>query len=89
MFIRLYVLYIQVPAMGKVKTVTVRVSEELKRKMERVKMNWSEYIRGAIQKKVEERRRKVASLNLDEVRKRAETVDTEELVSWIREDRER
>lgn len=89
MFIRLYVLYIQVAAMGKVKTVTVRVSEELKRKMERVEMNWSEYIRGAIQKKVEERRRRVASLNLDEVRKRVEPVDTEELVSWIREDRER
>lgn len=75
--------------MGKVTAVTVKVSGELKEKMRRVKVNWSEYIRDAIQKKIEEQKLKVASVKIDEVRKRAKPVSTDELVSWIREDRER
>ncbi len=75
--------------MGKVNVITVKVPIELKKKMKRVKVNWSEYIRSSIQKKIEEQRLKDASAKLDEVRKRAKLVPTEELVSWIREDRER
>jgi len=52
-------------------------------------VNWSEYIRGAIVKKIEEQQLKDASAKLDEVRARAKPVSTDELVSWIREYRER
>jgi len=72
-----------------VSAVTVKVSDELKEKMRQVRVNWSEYIRDAIRKKIEEQKVKAASDKLDEVRKRAKPVPTDELVSWIREDRER
>lgn len=75
--------------MGKVNAVTVKVSDELREKMKQVKVNWSEYIRSAIQKKIEEQKLKDASAKIDEVRKRAKPVPTDDLVSWIREDRER
>ena len=75
--------------MGKVNAVTVKVPRELKEKMKEVKVNWSKYIRDAIQRKIEEQRLKTASAKIDEVRKRAKPVPTDELVSWIREDRER
>lgn len=85
-----YLLYILLGCtLGKVSAVTVKVSGELKEKMKRVKVNWSEYIRDAIQRKIEEQRMKAASVKIDEVRKRAKPVSTDELVSWIREDRER
>jgi len=75
--------------MGKANAITVKVSSELKEKMKQVKMNWSQYIREAIQKKIEEQKLKTASAKIDHVRMRAKPVPTDELVSWIREDRER
>jgi hypothetical protein len=75
--------------MVKVNVITVRVSSELKKKMKQVKVNWSKYIRSVVQKKIEEQRLKDASAKLDEVRARSKLVPTEELVGWIREDRER
>ena len=75
--------------MGQVNVVTVKIPSELKKKMKQIKVNWSEYIRDSIQKKIEEQQMKAASAKLDEVRTRVKPVPTEELVSWIREDRER
>ena len=75
--------------MGQVNVITVKIPDELKKKMKQVKVNWSEYIRDSIQKKIDEQRMKAASAKLDEVRMRAKPVPTEEVVSWIREDRER
>ncbi|MEM3696828.1 MAG: hypothetical protein QXQ94_04895 [Candidatus Bathyarchaeia archaeon] len=75
--------------MSKTSVITVKVPEELKRKMKKVSVNWSEYIRNAIQKKLEEQRVKEASATLDEIRARSKTVATDELVAWIREKRER
>lgn len=75
--------------MGKVNVITVKVPSELKKKMKQVKVNWSAYIRNAIQQKIDEQRLKAASVRLDEIRMRSKPVPTEELVSWIREDRER
>jgi DNA-binding protein len=57
--------------------------------MKQVKVNWSEFIRDSIQKKIEEQKLKSASTKIDEVRTRTKPVSTEELVSWIREDRAR
>jgi post-segregation antitoxin (ccd killing protein) len=75
--------------MGQVDVVTVKVPSELKKKMKQVNVNWSEYVRDCIQRKIEEQRMKVASAKLDEIRARSKPVSTNELVSWIREDRER
>ena len=74
---------------SQVNVITVKIPSELKKKMKQVKVNWSEYIRDSIQKKIDEQKLKVASARIDEVRNRAKPVPTEELVSWIREDRER
>jgi post-segregation antitoxin (ccd killing protein) len=75
--------------MSQVNVITVKIPSELKKKMKQVKVNWSQYIRDSIQKKIEEQKLKAASIKLDEVRNRTKPVPTEELVSWIREDRQR
>ena len=75
--------------MSQINVITVKIPSELKRKMKQVKVNWSEYIRNSIQKKIDEQNLKAASAKLDEVRAKVKPVPTEELVSWIREDRER
>ncbi len=75
--------------MGQEKVITVRIQSDLKEKMKEVKVNWSEYIRECVQKKIDEQRMKAASAKLDEIRARAKPVTNEELVSWIREGREK
>jgi len=53
------------------RTVTVKVDEELKRKMSVVKVNWSQYIRETIQRRVElEERRSSAKKLLESVETR-------------------
>ncbi|MGC8997874.1 MAG: hypothetical protein ACP5JW_00510 [Candidatus Bathyarchaeia archaeon] len=69
--------------------ITVKIPSDLKKKMKRVKINWSEYIRNAVQKKLEEENKNIASTKLDEIRARSKPVATEELVTWIREYREK
>jgi post-segregation antitoxin (ccd killing protein) len=75
--------------MEHVDVITVKVPKELKKNMKQVKINWSEYIRECVQKKIDEQKMRAASAKLDEIRKRSKPVSTEEIVSWIREDRER
>jgi conjugal transfer/entry exclusion protein len=75
--------------MGKVEVITVKVPSELKKQMKQVDVNWSQYIRECVQKKINEQTRKAASKRLDEIRKRTKPTSNEEIVSWIREDRER
>ena len=75
--------------MGEVDVVTVKVPRELKKKMKQTDMNWSQYIRECIEKKIDEQRIREASRRLDDIRGRGEQVPTKELASWIREDRER
>jgi Arc/MetJ-type ribon-helix-helix transcriptional regulator len=75
--------------MTQVNVITVKIPSELKKKMKQVKMNWSEFIRESIQKKIDEQKLKSASAKIDELRAKTKSVPTEELVSWIREDRER
>lgn len=75
--------------MSEKSVITVKIPSDLKKKMKRVKMNWSEYIRNAIQKKLEEEKKKMASTKLDEIRAKSKSVATDELVTWIREYREK
>lgn len=49
-------------------TVTIRISEDLKRKMREFKnVNWSEYLREAIVRKIREEEAKVACRIMDEI----------------------
>lgn len=68
--------------------ITVKIPEELKRNMDKIDINWSQYVRDCLQKKVDYEKRKAAFEKLDEIRKRSKPVSTEEIVQWIREDRE-
>jgi hypothetical protein len=74
---------------SQINVITVKVPRELKKKMKQVKVNWSEYIRECVQKKIDEQNMKEASAKLDEIRMRANPVSEDELLSWIREGRER
>jgi hypothetical protein len=89
MLIGIYIMYIFLIHMGQIDVITVKVPSELKKKMKQININWSEYIRESIKKKIDAQRLKAASVKLDEVRMRAKPVPTDELISWIREDRER
>lgn len=81
--------YIPLICMGEVDVVTVKVPRELKKKMKQVDMNWSQFIRESIERKIDEQRIREASRKLDDIRGRSQQVPTKELASWIREDRER
>ena len=74
--------------MGKLVNVSVKVPEELRELMRRVKVDWSEYLREAIRAKIREELAKEACEKLDEIRGRAGKVPTNVLVKWIREERE-
>jgi len=45
-------------------TITIRIDEDLKRKMNTIKINWSEYIREAIRHKITLEEKKRAALKL-------------------------
>ena len=75
--------------MSQTNIITVKVPNELKKKMKQVNVNWSQYIRECVQKKIDEQKMKEASAKLDEIRMRAKPVSEEELQSWIQEGRER
>ncbi|HDO41518.1 MAG TPA: hypothetical protein ENH03_01260 [Candidatus Bathyarchaeota archaeon] len=75
--------------MGRLVNVSVKVPEEIRKLMKKVNVNWSEYLRGVIEDKVRLEIAKDAMTKLDEIRKRARKVSTEEIVKWLREDRER
>ena len=78
-----------VSCLGKLVNVSVKVPEELRQLMRRVKVDWSEYIRGAIEAKVKEELAKEAAVKLDEIRSKAGVVPTEVIVKWLREEREK
>jgi len=50
-------------------TVTIKVDEELRKKMRSVSINWSDYIRNAIRRRVDmEERRRAAERLLEDLR---------------------
>lgn len=75
--------------MGSLVNVSVKVPRELRELMRRLDVNWSEYLREAIEAKVRMETAKMAARRLHDIRGRAREVPTEDLVKWIREDRER
>ena len=75
--------------MGKLVNVSVKVPEETRRLMKKVNVSWSEYLREAIEAKIRAEMAREAVATLDGIRERSGKLPTEELVKWIREDRER
>ena len=70
-------------------TVTIKVDEELKRRMEGVNENWSAYLREAIRNRVEhEERRRAAERLLSDLRAGKRRVSRGFVDSVIRETRE-
>jgi len=74
---------------GKLVNVSVKVPDELRELMRKVNINWSEYLREVIEEKIRIEFAKEASKKLDEIRGRTHKISTEEVVKWIRRDRER
>lgn len=53
------------------RTVTIKLDEELKQKMRKVKINWSDFVRNAIRQKIElEERRTAAERLLEDLKAR-------------------
>ncbi len=76
--------------MSKHSTVTVKVQEELKRKMSETDINWSEYIRESIDRRVKlEERRRTGEKLLKDLTERRHTVPKGFINRTIRELRER
>ena len=75
--------------LGRLVNVSVKVPEEIRKLMKKVNVNWSEYLRGVIENRVRLEIARDAMTKLDEIRKRARKVSTEEIVKWLREDREK
>jgi len=71
--------------------ITVRIDEETKRMMRSIRINWSEFIRNAIRRKIMEERRKnlaKAVLITESVRKRSKgEAKAEEVVRRFRDER--
>jgi len=49
--------------------ISVRIPEKTKKEMKKAKINWSEYIREAIEEKIEEERKKQLFSSVDEILK--------------------
>ncbi|MEM3897014.1 MAG: hypothetical protein QXO04_00165 [Nitrososphaerota archaeon] len=56
--------------------------------MRKVDVSWSEYLKEVIEMKVGIELSKMALNTLDEMRRKVQEIPMEELVKWIREDRE-
>jgi len=70
-------------------TVTIKVEEDLKRKMEGIKENWSAYLREAIRRRVEqEERREAAEKLLEGLKDNPMKVPEGFIAKAIRETRE-
>jgi Arc/MetJ-type ribon-helix-helix transcriptional regulator len=89
MFIGVTFWYVLWVCMEQQTVITVKVPQEMKKKMKQIDVNWSEYIRECVQKKIDQEKKRAAFDKLDEIRKRSKPTSTEEIVAWIREGRER
>lgn len=69
--------------------ITIKVDKELKKRMKGVRINWSEYIRDAIRRKIElEERKEAARKLLQDLRDKKHVVPKDFINKSIREIRE-
>jgi len=71
------------------RTITVKVDEELRRRMSSIEINWSEYIREAIRQRIELEERRNVAKNLLEELKEGNAVPRGFINKTIREIREK
>jgi len=50
--------------------ISFRVPKEIKEEMDKIKINWSDYLREMIKKKIKEVKRLEAARKIDEIRKK-------------------
>lgn len=67
--------------------LSIRIPEETKRKMKEVDVDWSDYIRNAIEEKIRETQRKKAAASMDAIRNKTKQGRFDSTRS-IREDRD-
>jgi hypothetical protein len=67
--------------------ITVKIPKALKKDMQKIDVNWSQYIRECLQNKINEQKKREAFDKLDEIRKKSKPVTNEEILFWIREGR--
>jgi hypothetical protein len=67
--------------------LSIRVPEETKKKMKEVDIDWSDYIRNAIEEKLRETRRKKAAESMDRIREKTKRGEFDSTKS-IRADRD-
>ncbi len=67
--------------------ITVRIPKTMKKDMIKIKVNWSQYIRGCIQQKIDDQKKKEAFEKLDQVRERSKPATNEEILRWIQQGR--
>lgn len=67
--------------------LSIRVSENTKKRMKELDINWSEYIRVAIEEKIREYHRKKAAESMDMIRKKTVQGDFDSTRA-VREDRD-
>ncbi len=71
-------------------SITIRVDDELRKKMREIKINWSEYIRDAIRRRIElEERRKAAERLLNDLKEGKRKTPSGFVNEAIKEGRER
>jgi len=74
--------------MGKMTTVSAKISEDLKRKIDELGISPSEIIRRALEEEVRRRTRELLKKRLEEVSSILSKVEREEWIKAIREARE-
>ncbi|MHB8396624.1 MAG: CopG family transcriptional regulator [Thermoplasmataceae archaeon] len=75
--------------MNKYATISAKISEEEREEIKRLKLNPTEIIRKAVQEEIRRARNKELIERMKKVRPIISKLNTEEIVSDIREDRER
>ncbi len=74
--------------MGRYSTVSTKIPEELKAKMEKLKIKPSKVLRKAIEDEVKKREAQKLKLEVDRLKPILSKVSVEEAVKSVREDRE-
>jgi hypothetical protein len=67
--------------------ITVKIPKAMKKDMNTIELNWSQYIRECLQHKIDEHKKREAFEKLDQIRKRSKPATNEEILGWIREGR--
>jgi hypothetical protein len=77
----------KVVSQEEIDTITVKIPKTMKKEMSKIELNWSQYIRGCLQNKIDDQKKKEAFKKLDQIRKRSKPATNEEILTWIQQGR--